>query len=166
MHREYRPEQMRLGVPPPAHDHHDHGHSHGSGHDHHDEHEHDPDAERRCWWRRRPWSASCCWPTWCSALVGSPWQRPFGVPLALVGGGDRRRARGLSRPGRPARRNDRRRHRPGDRLHRGRLPGRVFRRRRGRLHRPAGRVPGSPDLRARPAARSASCSTSIPGPRA
>ena len=93
----------------------------------------------------------CSWRTWCSAALGSPWQRPFGVPLALVAaviGGGRVVYLG---PGGPVRGIDRRRHRPGGRLRRGGLPGRVLRRRRGRLHRPGRRVPGSLHLRARPA---------------
>ena len=57
------------------------------------------------------------------AVIGSPWQRPLGVPLALAAaviGGGRVVYLALAAL---SRRVDRRRHRPGGRVHRGGLPG-------------------------------------------
>ncbi|MGP0068345.1 MAG: cation-translocating P-type ATPase family protein [Isosphaeraceae bacterium] len=80
LHREYRPEEMRLGIPVPAHD---HGHSHGPGQDHH-EHDHDPDAERRALVGATGVVGVLLVADLLLGAIGSPWQRPFGVPLALV----------------------------------------------------------------------------------
>ena len=93
MHREYRPEQMRLGVPSPPHGHDDHGpghHHHGEpAHDH--DRDHDPDAERRWLWAVTAVVGLLLVADVVLAALGSPWQRPFGVPLALaaavIGGG-------------------------------------------------------------------------------
>ncbi len=120
---------MRLGVPVPAHDHRDHGHSHGPGHDHHDEQKHDPDAERRALVAATIVVGVLLLADLVLGAVGSPWQRPFGVPLALLAaiiGGGRVVYLALAALFEG---NDRRRYRPGNRLRRGRLPGRVFRRR-------------------------------------
>ena len=46
MHREYRPEQMRLGVPSQP-DGSDHGHGEGQAHEHAGEPARDPEVERR-----------------------------------------------------------------------------------------------------------------------
>jgi P-type Cu+ transporter len=75
---------MRLGVPSPPHDHDDHGHTH-----HHDsasahDHVHDPDAERRWLWAVTAVVGILLLADVALAVVGSPWQRPLGVPLALV----------------------------------------------------------------------------------
>ena len=83
---------MRLGVPSPPHGHDDHGH----GHHHHGEsrrhdHDHDPDAERRWLWAVTAVVGLLLLADVVLAALGSPWQRPFGVPLALaaavIGGG-------------------------------------------------------------------------------
>jgi Cu+-exporting ATPase len=97
LHREYRPDQMRLGVPSPPHGHDDHGHGHhhqgAAAHDHghgHD-HDHDPDAERRWLWAATAVVGLLLLADIVLGVLGSPWQRPFGVPLALaaavIGGG-------------------------------------------------------------------------------
>src|ERR1700733_10298379 len=84
---------MRLGVPSPPHGHHDHG----QGHHHHGDpvhdqsHDHDPDAERRWLWAVTAVVGLLLIADVVLAALGSPWQRPFGVPLALaaavIGGG-------------------------------------------------------------------------------
>jgi P-type Cu+ transporter len=82
LHREYRPEEMRLGMPGPVHD---HGPAHGSGHDHHhDEPHHDPDAERRALVAATVLVGVLLVADLVLGAIGSPWQRPFGVPLALI----------------------------------------------------------------------------------
>jgi P-type Cu+ transporter len=85
LHREYRPEQMRLGAPSSAHDHHDH--EHGPGHDH----AHDPEAERRALLAVTTVVGTLLVADVLLGAVGSPWQRPWGIPLALlaavIGGG-------------------------------------------------------------------------------
>jgi Cu+-exporting ATPase len=82
---------MRLGVPVPAHDQHGHGHAHGAGHDHPDEPGHDPDAERRALLAATVVVGVLLLADLALGAVGSRWERPFGVPLALmaaiIGGG-------------------------------------------------------------------------------
>jgi Cu+-exporting ATPase len=91
MHREYRPEQMHLGAPSRPHDHRDQGpgHRHGPAHDH--EPEHDPDAERRALVATTVVVGALIMAHLVLGAVGSPWRRPYGVPLALmaavIGGG-------------------------------------------------------------------------------
>src|SRR5271166_3602498 len=89
LHREYRPEQMRLGVPSPS-----HGlEQHGPGHDRHGERarDHDPDSERHWLWGITAVVGLLLLADVVLEALGSPWQRPFGVPLALaaavIGGG-------------------------------------------------------------------------------
>ena len=90
LHREFRPEQMRLGVPAPPHGHDDHGHGHhhhgesARAHDHGHDHDHDPDAERRWLWAVTSVVGVLLLADVTLAMIGSPWQRPLGVPLALV----------------------------------------------------------------------------------
>ena len=74
MHREYRPEEMGMGLPSSAHDD-DHGH----------DHDHDPDAERRMLVGVTVVVGLLLVADLVLGYVGSPWQRPFGVPLALIG---------------------------------------------------------------------------------
>ena len=92
MHREYRPDQMRLGavVQGPAADAHGHDHQHHD-HAHEHPHEHDPAAERR---RLLALVILVGGLVAADVLMGwfdSPWRSPFGVPLALwaavIGGG-------------------------------------------------------------------------------
>ena len=78
MHREYRPEEMGLG--PPASAPHDHDHHHGHVHDH----DHDPDAERRTLVAVTVLVGLLLVADLILGAVGSPWERPFGVPLALI----------------------------------------------------------------------------------
>jgi cation transport ATPase len=81
LHREYRPEQMRLGPPMASHDHHhDHGHA---SHVHH-EHVHDPDAERRALVAATAVVGVLLAAHIVLGVLGSPWQLRFGVPLALI----------------------------------------------------------------------------------
>jgi Cu+-exporting ATPase len=104
LHREYRPEQMRLGSPalPPAdggHDHaagiQDHAHPHDHGHDHGQHHHHphhDPDSERRWLFAVTIVVGSLLAADLVLPFLDSSWQRPFGIPLALlaaVAGGGR-----------------------------------------------------------------------------
>src|SRR5271165_6317458 len=83
LHREYRPEQMRLGAPAPSHDHHGHtyAHGHASVHDHPD---HDPDAERRSLVILTVMVGAHLLAHVALGALDSPWQRPFGMPLALI----------------------------------------------------------------------------------
>ncbi len=93
MHREFRPDQMRLGVPSPPRDHDDlgHGHHHHGESAHDYDHDHHPDAERRWLWAVTAVVGVLLLADVVLAVVGSPWQRPLGVPLALaaavIGGG-------------------------------------------------------------------------------
>jgi Cu+-exporting ATPase len=89
LHREYRPEQMRLGVPSPPDSH----HGHGVGHPHHHEGEpaHNPELERRVLLTTTVVVGLLLLADLVLAALGSPWRAPFGVPLALlaavIGGG-------------------------------------------------------------------------------
>jgi Cu+-exporting ATPase len=114
LHREYRPEQMRLGprISPPDrgghahgargegghthdrdhghdHGHHDH-HHHDHGHRHHQDH-HDPEAERRTLFAVTILVGLLLAGDLLIPLGFGPWRPPFGVPLALlaatIGGG-------------------------------------------------------------------------------
>ncbi len=78
MHREYRPEEMGLGLPASAP--HDYDHHHGQAHDH----DHDPDAERRTLVAVTILVGLLLVADLVLGAVGSPWERPFGVPLALI----------------------------------------------------------------------------------
>ncbi len=119
MHREYRPDQMRLGAahPPDGHDHHDQLSRSAAGPDH------DPAAERRALWAATIAVGVLLAADVVLGAMGSPWQRPFGVPLALLAaliGGGRVVYLALSAlfAG-----SDRRRHRAGDRLRCRGVPG-------------------------------------------
>ncbi|MHB1561297.1 MAG: cation-translocating P-type ATPase family protein [Isosphaeraceae bacterium] len=75
MHREYRPDEMALGLPGSpshAHDHHDH---------HHD---HDHESEQRTLVGITVVVGVLIAADLVLGLLGSPWQRPFGVPLSLI----------------------------------------------------------------------------------
>jgi heavy metal translocating P-type ATPase len=91
LHREYRPEQMRLGVPSPPHGNDDHVHRHHHHGEPAHDHEHDPNAERRWLWAVTAVVGLLLVADVVLAALESPWQRPFGVPLALaaavIGGG-------------------------------------------------------------------------------
>jgi Cu+-exporting ATPase len=82
LHREYRPEQMRLGVPSPPAGHHDHEAE--PGHRHAKESAHDPASERRVLWATTALVGSLLAADLLLAALGSPWRAPLGVPLALV----------------------------------------------------------------------------------
>jgi len=89
LHREYRPDQMRLGTPSRPHDHDGHGQAHH--HPSEPAHDHDPDAERRWLWAVTALVGLLLLADLVLAALGSPWRRPLGVPLALlaavIGGG-------------------------------------------------------------------------------
>ena len=84
LHREYRPEQMHLGVPSLPHDHGGQGHGHGHDHGRAPEPDHDPDAERRWLWAVTALVGLLLLADVVLAALGSSWRRPFGVPLALI----------------------------------------------------------------------------------
>jgi Cu+-exporting ATPase len=87
LHREYRPEQMRLGAPAFSDGHEARAHRHDHDHDH----DHDPDVELRWLWAVTALVGLLLLADLVLAAVDSPWRRPFGVPLALlaavIGGG-------------------------------------------------------------------------------
>jgi ABC-type nickel/cobalt efflux system permease component RcnA len=89
LHREYRPEQMRLGSPSAPHGHDEHGPEHdhhdgGQGHHHHVErphdhghshdHDHDHDAERRWLWAATAAVGLLRLADLVLAAVGNPWR--------------------------------------------------------------------------------------------
>ncbi len=90
MHREYRPEQIRLGVPSPPDGHH-HDHQEGQAREHGGKPAHDPDVERRLLLTTTIAVGSLLLADLVLAAIGSPMRAPFGVPLALmaavIGGG-------------------------------------------------------------------------------
>jgi Cu+-exporting ATPase len=69
---------MGLGITDPAG--HNHDHDHGHGHDH----DHDPVAERRTLVATTAVVGALLLADLVIGAIGSPWQRPYGVPLALV----------------------------------------------------------------------------------
>jgi heavy metal translocating P-type ATPase len=81
LHREYRPEQMRLGAARTSESHH---HGHGAEHGIDSHHRHDPDAERRALWAATVVVGALLVADLALAAVDSPWRSPFGVPLALI----------------------------------------------------------------------------------
>ena len=74
MHREYQPAQMAFG------------HAHAADHGHHHDHEahHDPDAERRALVATTAVVGTLLVLDVVLGALGSPWRRPFGVPLSLL----------------------------------------------------------------------------------
>ncbi|MGO9464826.1 MAG: cation-translocating P-type ATPase family protein [Isosphaeraceae bacterium] len=106
MHREYRPEQMRLGAPALSPDQggrdqssgsrHEHAHAPGYSHSHdhvhdHDHDHHDPDSERRSLFAATIVVGLLLAADFVLPAIDGSWRRPLGVPLALlaavIGGG-------------------------------------------------------------------------------
>jgi HflK protein len=81
LHREYRPDQMRLGTPTPSHGHADHGEGR---HPHADEPAHNPELERRTLVTTTAVVGSLLLADLVLTALGSPWRSPLGVPLSLL----------------------------------------------------------------------------------